>query len=469
VTVTAVDDPVDETPDVQPAKVTLATSSADAGYQGLAGAVAASATDNDVAGYEVAAGAAPSVTEGAASTNEVVRVRLTSRPTAGVTIAIGGSADLRASESSLTFAPAAWDSWQPVTIAAIDDTIAEASPQASKVGFAATSTDPAFASLAAKTLAISVRDDDPARLTTAAGAGWTETSDGDLRLAESGEPTARLSVRAVGDPTRDIVITPIVGDDIAVSPAYQKLEGGSHATPVAFTFHAVDDHVAEQAIEASRIVWRITTNDPLYDTATIAPIGVAIADGAATTPQGGGSDGGGSSTPTGANPQPDPTPTDPTPATPNPTPDATQPDGTTVGDDGSGAGDDGTSDDSAARRATPAAGTNKPRPHGPVTRRVKDWAKDHPVAASAAGSAAGTALLAAKPLALAGKGLAGHGFNMPNGIDELRKVFRKKQKKPHMLRRLFKKRRRRDDEDEDEWGDDDFDLFDFWSGDDRAA
>jgi hypothetical protein len=207
--------------------------------------------------------------------------------------------------------------------------------------------------------------------------------------------------------------------------------------------------------------------DPRYADVELAAVGVDITDARPTTPRDAGPDpdppgGGGNGQPT------DTTPTDPQPTQPTePTPEQPQPEQPQPTEPGPDAGTDPNPPAPEPDRIVgddTSRATSPSRKRQPAAKRVGKWAKEHPVAASVAASAGGTALLAAKPLLLAGKGLStlgGGSTHMPTGIGQVRRLFIRG-KKRRMLR--GKKRRRRADEEE-------FDLEEAWDEffNDRAA
>ncbi len=83
--------------------------------------------------------------------------RLTTQPTADVTVAPTGDADCTVSPNALTFTAANWDTPQTVTVTAPDDGAVEATEQCA-VSHVLTSTDPAYDALAAPSVTGTVTD-----------------------------------------------------------------------------------------------------------------------------------------------------------------------------------------------------------------------------------------------------------------------------------------------------------------------
>ena len=108
-------------------------------------------------------GGSTSVTEGGATDD--VSLVLTQQPTANVTIAVKGDADITGAPTSLTFTPTNWNVAQSVTVTAVDDTLVEG-PETATLSFAASSADPAFNGVAIPSVAVQVTDNDQSASTT---------------------------------------------------------------------------------------------------------------------------------------------------------------------------------------------------------------------------------------------------------------------------------------------------------------
>ena len=121
VTVTGVDDPLDDG-NVAYSDRHAAATSADAIYNGFnATDVAVTNTDNDVSGITVTPTSGLTTTE--AGGTATFTVALTSKPTADVTIALSSSdaTEGTVAPASLTFTSANWNTAQTVTVTGVDD------------------------------------------------------------------------------------------------------------------------------------------------------------------------------------------------------------------------------------------------------------------------------------------------------------------------------------------------------------
>jgi len=164
VTVTGVDDPLDDG-DIAYTIVTAAAVSSDAAYHGLDPSdVTASNTDNDTAGITVTPTSGLTTTEaGGAATFTVV---LDSQPTADVTIGLSSSdtTEGTVSPTSLTFTSANWNVAQTVTLTGADDDVVDGNIAYTIVTAAAASSDAAYHGLNPSDVSATNNDNDPSAL-----------------------------------------------------------------------------------------------------------------------------------------------------------------------------------------------------------------------------------------------------------------------------------------------------------------
>ena len=162
VTVTGTDDPEDDG-DVASTIVTAPASSADPNYNNLNAAdVAVTNTDDDTAGITVTPVAGLTTTE--AGGTATFTVRLNSRPTAEVTIALSSSnpGEGSVAPATLTFTPANFSSPQTVTVTGVDDAEADGRTTSTILTAPAASTDPGYNGLNAADVAVDNDDNDTA-------------------------------------------------------------------------------------------------------------------------------------------------------------------------------------------------------------------------------------------------------------------------------------------------------------------
>jgi subtilisin family serine protease len=131
----------------------------------------------------VPTGGSTQVAEGGAA--DTVSVVLLAAPSASVTVAAVGDGQVSVSPSLLTFTTGDWAVPQTLTITAVDDPLAEASPHTGTVLLSASSADPAFAGASLGLVTASVVDNDLlGPLGTFSGTGssgyWMVASDGGI-------------------------------------------------------------------------------------------------------------------------------------------------------------------------------------------------------------------------------------------------------------------------------------------------
>jgi hypothetical protein len=229
VTVTGVDDAVDD--DVQGYQVTLATSSTDASYQGLAGQVSVQNDDDDSAGL-VLGPVSQHTNENGGSAS--FTVRLASEPAAGVSIAVasGDTSEGTAAPTTLNFSAANWATPQLVTVTGVDDQLIDGAV-AYAVNLLAASADAGYAARAASVSL--VNDDNDV-------AGLLIGSQGLLRTTEAGG-SAQFTVALANAPTADVQITVLSsnGGEGQALPAILVFTPANWNTPQVVTVAGRDD------------------------------------------------------------------------------------------------------------------------------------------------------------------------------------------------------------------------------------
>ncbi|MBW4532174.1 MAG: VCBS repeat-containing protein [Aphanothece saxicola GSE-SYN-MK-01-06B] len=162
VVVTGVDDSViDGT--VPYSIITAPATSSDPNYNGLNAAdVSLTNTDNDTAGVTVSPTGGLITTEAGGTAG--FNVRLTSQPTANVSISLSSSdtTEGTVSTTSLTFTPANWNVFQFVTVTGVDDAVVDGSVAYTIFTGATSSTDSNFNGLAVADVSVTNLDNDAA-------------------------------------------------------------------------------------------------------------------------------------------------------------------------------------------------------------------------------------------------------------------------------------------------------------------
>ena len=266
VTVTGVDDDVDNAPD-RPATITH--SATDGGYDGVSAAVTVTATDDDTRGVTVTeSDGATQVAE--ASGTDAYTVALDSEPTADVTVAItsGDAAAATVAPSSLTFTPANWGSAQTVSVTGVNDDMDNASSRRAAIHHSVSGGD--YDGLSVRSVLVTVIDDDVRGVTVTESGGAT-------RMAEAGG-TDTYAVVLDSEPTADVTIAVRASDATVamVSPTRLTFSTSSWASAQAVTVTGVDDDVDNDPDRRTTIVHAAAGGN--YDGIAIANVAVTAVD-----------------------------------------------------------------------------------------------------------------------------------------------------------------------------------------------
>ncbi|MDE0117597.1 MAG: hypothetical protein OXT07_13400, partial [bacterium] len=276
VTVTGVDDDVDNPGNERGVTVTLDPSSTDAGYAALADSeVAVSVVDDDGAGVTVSQTAVVVSENLGTATYSVV---LGSEPTAAVTVAVAsGGAAATVSPVSLTFQPAAWNTPQTVTVTGVDDSVDNPGDErVVTVAHAASSSDAAYNGTPVAPVSVTVVDDD--------GAG-VNVSEAHVSVVEGGASDSYTVVLG-SQPTHDVAVTVTAGSGVTVnrsggtagSSQTLTFTAGDWNTAQTVTVAAVDDGDDQPAGRTASIAHAAASTDPRYNAAPVAPVTAAITD-----------------------------------------------------------------------------------------------------------------------------------------------------------------------------------------------
>ena len=231
VTVTAIDDAIDE--NTETVTLTHTAASGDGDYEGASGTVTVSITDDDGAGLTLSP-VAVSVTEGDTA-GDSYSVVLDSQPTADVTVTISGvTGDVTLNTTTLTFTSGNWDDAQTVTVNAVDDAIDE-NTETVTLTHTAASGDGDYEGRTAL-LTVSIGDDD--------GAGLT-LSPVSVSVTEGGAASS-YTVRLDSQPTADVTVT-ITGatGDVTLGKSSLVFTSQTWDTAQTVTVAAVDDDLDE--------------------------------------------------------------------------------------------------------------------------------------------------------------------------------------------------------------------------------
>jgi hypothetical protein len=278
VTVTAVDDAIDE--GSHTATINHTSVSTDGDYNGVSIAgVTTIVADNDVAGIILSeSGGATAVSE-SGPTSDIYSVVLRSEPTANVTVIANPDDQADAGEGpgsprSFVFTPANWNTMQTITVTAVDDAIDEGS-QTSLITHLVTSSDPGYNGATTADLNALVDHNDLAGITASETGGSTDVS-------ENGPTSDTYAVVLNSQPAVDVAIT--------ASPDSQTSLGLGPGNPITLTFTPADWNLprlvvvtaANNAVadggRTSRIVHTASSSDPNYNAISIGDVMANISD-----------------------------------------------------------------------------------------------------------------------------------------------------------------------------------------------
>ncbi len=157
ITITAVDDSVDEASPHSSTIIHTAVST-DANYNGISiSNVTVSITDNDTSNITLSKTTA-NVTEGGAG--DSYTLVLDSQPTANVVITPTADSQSSVSPATLTFTSANWNTPQTIAITAVDDNFIEDSPHNSTITHTVTSGDANYNNYSISSISVSITDND---------------------------------------------------------------------------------------------------------------------------------------------------------------------------------------------------------------------------------------------------------------------------------------------------------------------
>jgi hypothetical protein len=266
VTVTAVDDHAAE--GTHAGTVTLIAASADPEYQGITIApVTMAIADNDTAGVAITPTGGPAAAS-EAGISASYTVKLTSKPTAHVTVTLTADAQVSVVPITLTFTPADWDTPQTVTVNAVNDAVAEGD-HAGTVTLTAASADVGYDGLAIAPLTVEISDNDSAGIVIADSSGATSVEEGGLGDS--------FTVALASRPEAPITVTLASGSQLSVAPPVLTFTPDNWNLPQLVNVFAVNDRVAE-GDHAGAVTYTVSGNDARYAGLAGAAVSVAIAD-----------------------------------------------------------------------------------------------------------------------------------------------------------------------------------------------
>ncbi len=266
VTITAVDDMLQQGPQVITIGHTLA--SADANYNNLAVPnVSVNVADNDVPGFTLTPSSGNrQVSEG--GTTDSYTIVLTSQPTADVTVTLTGGTQLTTTPTTLVFTTANWNVPQTVTIQAVDDLSTEGNHTGTII-HGVTSGDGLYNGFVIPNVTANITDNDQP------GIIILPTGTNDV-TEEGGTDTFSIILNSV--PTAPVTVTlTFANSQITVSPAVLTFTALNWNQPQVVTISGVNDGQLEN-LHTSVITTKATSADAFYNNLVGPNVTVNITD-----------------------------------------------------------------------------------------------------------------------------------------------------------------------------------------------
>ena len=236
VTVTGVDDALDDGNQVTTITLSVDDANSDNAFDPLADqTVSATTVDDDAAGFTIVESGGTSVNE--SGTTDTFTVVLDAEPTSDVvlTVVSGDTGEATISPASLTFTAINWNATQTVTVTGVNDALIDGN-QVTTITLSVddANSDNAFDPLADQTVSATTVDDD--------AAGFTIVESGGTSVNESGT-TDTFTVVLDAEPTSDVVLTVVSGDtgEATVSPASLTFTALNWNATQTVTVTGVDD------------------------------------------------------------------------------------------------------------------------------------------------------------------------------------------------------------------------------------
>ncbi|MEG4858738.1 SBBP repeat-containing protein, partial [Microcoleus sp. K1-B6] len=231
-------------------------------------AVSVAITDNDTAGFSIAP-TNITATEGGATGS--YKVKLTSQPTAPVTISFNTGDQLNPIATPITFDSTNWNVEKTVTVSAIDDNVAQGT-HSGTISHTVTSTDANYNAKVIPNVTASITDNDSPGISLV-------QSEGGTAIAEGGA-TDSYGVLMTTAPTANVTINFDTGSQInAIAPVTFTPNNWNVAQNVTVT--AIDDSIV-QGSRSDTIAHTSVSTDTNYNNLTISPVTATIADNETT-------------------------------------------------------------------------------------------------------------------------------------------------------------------------------------------
>jgi hypothetical protein len=263
VTVTGVDDAVQDGNQPYTVRIGPATST-DANYSGRSGdSVAVSNLDNDIASIIVSPAAGHTKEPSVSTTFTIV---LNAQPTAPVTIPLSSSDTTEGTlaVSQVVFTTTNWNAPQTITVTGVDDSVQDGNQPYNIITGSALSTDLNYNGVNGDDVALVNDDNDIARINVNAAAGLTTTEGGGtatFTVVLNTQPTANVTIPIASSKATEGVASPA---SLVFTTTTGGVGGWNVAQTVTVTGH--DDAVTDGNQPYVVRVGPATSTDPLYNT-----------------------------------------------------------------------------------------------------------------------------------------------------------------------------------------------------------
>ena len=273
VTVTGVDDAVDQGDTDRTATISHTVSGGDYGDVS-AGSVSVTVTDDDTAGITVSV-TQLTVTEAAgAGRSATYTVKLNTQPTGDVTITPSSSAESAPTVSgALTFTSTNWSTEQTVTVTGVDDAVDQGgTDRTATISHKVSGGD--YGEVSAASVSVTVTDDDTA--------GVTVTADSPFTVLEGGSNTYTSKLNS--EPTSDVVISLSSNNvEVTIADTDGETDGvqntltftsSNWSTAQTVTVNAAQDDDTDE--DSATITHASASSDPGYDGIEIPAVQVTV-------------------------------------------------------------------------------------------------------------------------------------------------------------------------------------------------
>ena len=261
VTVTAIDDAIDNTQTTFTTSLSHTASSADANYNAIAiNNTTVTITDNDTAGVTQSA-TALTITEGSTGT---YTFNLDTAPTSTATLAITAPAGITLSTSSIAFTSDNYNTAQTITVTVTDDEDAE-SGETATITHAITSSDEHYNGNSISNLTVNITDNDSSSNNSGgAGFGASSGSGGQALgipgtdISQKNAADNQSSQHKESNPPETKTVQASVGEKVSITNPDEKASGSSGHS---MTIDKATDDKASGILESDPIIFEIEKNE----------------------------------------------------------------------------------------------------------------------------------------------------------------------------------------------------------------